>query len=209
MPVYIFSNEFAVSFNDCVEGVHMHYSAIKTFDIANGVGVRTSLFVSGCRHKCEGCFNSDAWAFDNGKAFNNDVYDYILQTMSMNYVDGLSILGGEPLEPENQHTVLTLMKKVKETYPNKNIWMWTGFTWEELTDPEYESKCRAQTAELDNILKLTDVLVDGPFELENKDITLRFRGSPNQRIIDVPKSLETGEVVLWDDGPILNNHGSF
>ena len=176
----------------------MNYSAIKHTDIANGVGVRVSLFVSGCRHHCDGCFNSDTWPFDAGKLFDDTALSSIIRLLEPDYIDGLSILGGEPLEPENQGGVLWLLNKVREAYPDKDIWMWTGFTWAELTIID----SRARTDMLPSILECVDVLVDGRFVLEDRDITLRFRGSPNQRIIDVKQSLEAGHVVDWQDDPI-------
>ena len=177
----------------------MYYSAIKTCDISNGVGVRTSLFVSGCRHRCDGCFNSDTWSFDAGEPFTEEgTLSEILDSMRFHYIDGLSILGGEPLEPENQPEVLRIVRMVKRVYPSKTIWLWTGFTWAELTI----INTRARTDMLPQILENVDVLVDGRFMLDYRDITLRFRGSPNQRIIDVRKSLEAGHVVEWTDDEI-------
>lgn len=179
----------------------MNYSNIKLFDIANGAGVRTSLFVSGCRRHCDGCFNRVAWNFDDGDAFDDEDMGLILETLNSKYIDGLSILGGEPLEPENQKCVLKIISEVKNRFPTKDIWLWTGFTWEELmTDLSNKT--------LADILNSIDVLVDGPFEIDKKDLTLRFRGSSNQRIINVKESLKNDEIVLWDDGPIFNNHKS-
>lgn len=164
----------------------MNYSEIKYCDIANGTGVRTSLFVSGCRRHCKGCFNQSAWDFDAGKPFTEGEEYAILKSLDDLYVDGLSVLGGEPLEPENVPTVEHLLARVKDELPDKDIWMWTGNTYERVKHML--------------ILRYVDVLVDGAFVEERKDITLRFRGSANQRIIDLNKTRETGSLVLWDDG---------
>ena len=176
----------------------MNYSEIKHTDIANGAGVRVSIFVSGCRHHCAGCFNEEAWDFKAGQFFNDISLKAVLRLLEPDYIDGLSILGGEPLEPENQGGVLRLLHGVRKAYPTKDIWMWTGFTWAELTIID----TRARTDMLPQILENVDVLVDGRFVLEDRDITLRFRGSPNQRLIDVQQSLEAGHVVDWQDDPI-------
>lgn len=181
----------------------MNYSNIKTFDIANGIGVRTSLFVSGCRNRCEDCFNSGAWSFDSGKPFTQETIDYICKTLEPEYIDGLSILGGEPLEPENQSAVLSLINQVKTMYPNKQIWMWTGFKWYDILN---NKTCRACTEITNLILKKIDILVDGPFIESEKDLLLRFRGSSNQRIIDVQQTLKEGHVVLWKDDEIFETH---
>ena len=180
----------------------MNYAEIKQCDIANGIGVRTSLFVSGCMHRCPGCFNEVAWDFSAGKQFTPEVEDLILESLQPSYVDGLSVLGGEPLEPQNQSALAPFLERVRCQMPNKGIWLWSGFTWEQIT----QGKGRARTPYVDRILACLDVLVDGPFVLEQKDITLRFRGSSNQRIIDVPASLEQREVVLWQDESIFSSH---
>ena len=164
----------------------MNYSEIKYCDIANGNGVRTSLFVSGCRRHCKGCFNESAWDFDAGKPFTAEVEDAIIRSLDSKYVDGISVLGGEPLEPENVPTVGHLLAKVKDELPGKDVWMWTGNTYEQVKHML--------------ILQYVDVLVDGAFVEELKDITLRFRGLDNQRIIALNKTRETGSLVLWDDG---------
>ena len=181
----------------------MKYSEIKLCDIANGVGVRTSLFVSGCRNKCQECFNPETWDFNHGEQFTQETIDYILKTLEEHYIDGLSILGGEPLEPENQSAILTLVRQTKAAYPDKKIWMWTGFTWFDILN---NPNCRACTAITRLILHDVDILVDGPFEISNKDITLRFRGSSNQRLIDVRESLKQNKVVIWHDDPIFETH---
>ena len=182
----------------------MKYSSIKYYDIANGAGVRTSLFVSGCRFCCYGCFNSPTWEFDFGDEFTQDTINDILESLKPDFIDGLSILGGEPLEPENQSSVLNLIKQTRDRYPEKDIWLWTGFTLEALLS----KNTRASTEDhyLEDILQNIDVLVDGQFEIDKKDITLRFRGSSNQRIIDIHKTLELDELVLWSDGPIFSTH---
>ena len=177
----------------------MNYAEIKYWDIAHGIGVRTTLFVSGCRHRCLECFNSEAWDFDAGSAFTEDVAEQILSSLETPYVDGLSVLGGEPLEPENQKDLAPFLELVRSRVPKKDIWMWTGFVYEDLAD----ASSRANTPDLARILSCVDVLVDGPFVNELKDITLRFRGSSNQRIIDLTRTRETGEVCLWSDGPVL------
>lgn len=170
----------------------MNYANIKTCDIANGIGVRTTLFVSGCTHRCPGCFNAEAWDFQAGQPFTAETEDFLLSELKKPYVAGLTLLGGEPFEPENQRGLLPFLRRVRETCPEKTIWAFSGFTWEELTG-DSRARCEA-TGE---ILSLLDVLVDGRFVEAEKDITLRFRGSANQRIIDAPRSLAQGEVVLW------------
>lgn len=168
----------------------MNYGEIKNCDIANGVGVRVSLFVSGCTHHCKNCFNSETWDFDYGKKFDDDVQDTIIKMLSPEYIAGLTILGGEPFEPSNQEALLPFIKRVKEKLPQKNIWMYSGYTFEELT-----VSSRARCQHTDEILSLIDVLVDGRFVEEKKKITLKFRGSENQRVIDVPSTLSSGEIV--------------
>ena len=180
----------------------MNYSELKKFDISNGIGVRTSLFVSGCRTKCVGCFNMQAQDFNYGKEFTDDVIDEIIESLNSVNIEGLSILGGEPLEPENQKDILKLIKKVKQYFPQKDIWMWTGFTWEKLMNAD----CRANTEMLDEILENIDILVDGPFDNNKKNLLLRFRGSNNQRIIDIPKTLLCDQVVIWHDDDIFERH---
>ncbi len=168
----------------------MNYGEIKKFDIANGLGVRVSLFVSGCRHRCPNCFNSATWEFDYGKLFTEETTEEILSAMSPDYINGFSLLGGEPFEPENQATICALLKRIKQEYPNKDIWCYTGF----LFDSELLGRGRAATETAREMLRYIDVLVDGRFVEELKDISLKFRGSSNQRIIDVPASLKSGEV---------------
>lgn len=173
----------------------MHYATIKNCDIANGPGVRISLFVSGCTHKCKGCFNEVAWDFEYGQPFTQETVDYILSLLAPSYVKGLTLLGGEPFEPQNQPALVDLLRQVKAKYPEKSIWAFSGYLFDrdmlsgKLGDPEI----------LKEFLSYLDVLVDGPFVQSKKDLTLRFRGSSNQRLIDVPASLSAGTVVLWQD----------
>ena len=180
----------------------MNYSEIKYCDIANGAGVRTTLFVSGCRHHCEGCFNPGTWAFEAGEPFTPEVADKIIESLEPAYVDGLTLLGGEPFEPENQPALIELLRRMRVEHPSKNVWVYSGFTWDQLL----EGPSRAHTDTVQEMLSLVDVLVDGPFMLAQKEITLRFRGSSNQRIIDVRRSLAAGEVCLWEDDPLFTTH---
>ncbi len=172
----------------------MNYATIKKRDIANGVGVRVSLFVSGCTHHCKNCFNKETWDFSYGEPFTEDTEKLILDYLSPCFVNGLSLLGGEPFEPMNQKELVSLLKKVKEQYPQKDVWCYTGY----LFDKELLSDSRARCEYTDEMLSYIDVLVDGRFVEELKDITLQFRGSSNQRIIDVKKSLQENKIVLWD-----------
>ncbi len=173
----------------------MYYGNIKPRDIADGVGVRVTLFVSGCRNHCENCFQPETWAFDYGEPFTPQVEDHILEQLAPGFVDGLTLLGGEPFEQENQAGLLPFLKQVRERLPGKTIWAYSGFTWEELTGA-VPARCRCPHT--DEMLSLLDVLVDGRFVEELKSITLRFRGSSNQRIIDVPRTLKAGKIVLWE-----------
>ena len=172
----------------------MYYGEIKKCDIANGEGVRVSLFVSGCTHHCPGCFNQDTWDFGYGKEYTQETEDEILKALAPGYINGLSLLGGEPFEPQNQEVLVRLLRKVKEQYPEKNIWCYSGY----LFDRELLSESRARCEYTDEMLSMLDVLVDGRFVEALKDIRLVFRGSSNQRVIDVKKSLETGTVVPWE-----------
>lgn len=173
----------------------MNYAIIKKFDIANGPGVRVSLFVSGCRHKCKNCFNSEAWDFSYGKPFTNETISEIIGALDKDYIEGFSLLGGEPFEPENQSAVYELLKSVKEKFPQKTVWCYTGF----LFDAQLlAGKVGYRDLVLKN-LELIDVLVDGKFVEELKSPSLLFRGSSNQRIIDVKKSLAQNKTV-WLDG---------
>lgn len=166
----------------------MNYGEIKKTDIANGPGVRVSLFVSGCRHRCAGCFNEVAWDFSYGKPFDEAAETELLAALEPKYISGLTILGGEPFEPENQKALLPFIRRVRERFPRKSIWIFTGFVLE----TELLGESRARCDETDEILSLIDVLVDGRFEEDKKGITLRFKGSSNQRLIDMKKTLETG-----------------
>ena len=171
----------------------MNYAEIKNFDIANGLGIRVSLFVSGCTHRCKNCFNSIAWDFNYGKPFTKEVEDSIIEMLSKPSVSGLTLLGGEPMEPVNQEGLIGFLRRVKKEVPNKNIWCYTGYTLENdlLTG-------RAHTSLTEEILSYIDVLVDGKFVEELKSLMLKFRGSSNQRLINLPETLKTGEIVLLD-----------
>lgn len=173
----------------------MNYAAIKWADVANGPGVRVSLFVSGCTHRCPGCFNEEAQEFAYGQPFTQAEEDKIVAALAPSYIKGLSLLGGEPFEPGNQRALLPLLRRVKASYPNKKIWCYSGYT----LDGELWADSRARCECTDEMLSLIDVLVDGPFVEEKKDLNLRFRGSANQRILDVPASLEARAPVLWSD----------
>lgn len=171
----------------------MNYGEIKNFDIANGEGVRVSLFVSGCTHHCKNCFNKDTWSFDYGEPFTKETEDKIIKELTPDYISGLSLLGGEPFEPSNQEGLIKLLRRVKAELPDKNIWCYTGY----LFDKELLSNSRARCEYTDEMLSYIDVLVDGEFVQELYSITLQFRGSSNQRIIDVKKSLAEGKVIEY------------
>ena len=173
----------------------MHYAAIKNCDIANGPGVRVSLFVSGCTHRCRGCFNEVAWDFQYGEPFTQDTVESIIRMLSPSHVKGLTILGGEPFEPENQPPVLELLRQVKNKFPEKSIWAFSGY----LMDRDILAGRLGPWEITREYLSYLDVLVDGPFILEKKDLSLRFRGSSNQRLIDVPATLKNNAIVLWED----------
>ena len=173
----------------------MKYATIKDYDISNGLGIRISLFVSGCTHKCPGCFNEVAWDFEYGEEFDKGVEDKLIKMLEPSYIAGLTLLGGEPFEVVNQKALLPFIKRVKETYPNKNIWAFTGY----LFDKDLLNQSRARCEVTDELLTYIDVLVDGPFILSKKDIALKFRGSDNQRIIDVKKSLSENKVILIEE----------
>ena len=172
----------------------MNYGEIKKNDISNGIGVRTSLFVSGCRHHCKDCFNAQTWDFGFGEAFTEQTMMEILESCEPDWINGLSLLGGEPFEPENQRVLLPFLVMFKEKFPDKDIWCYSGFTFEEITG---RAKSRAKTDVSAEMLSLIDVLVDGRFEESKKDISLKFRGSSNQRIIDVQKTLSENRIVLY------------
>ena len=173
----------------------MNYCTIKTCDIANGEGVRTSLFVSGCTNHCEECFQPQTWDFEYGELFTKEVADKIIESIKPFYVNGLTLLGGEPFEPKNQKELVPFLRRVKEECPDKNIWCFTGFTLDKelWVDGSYP-RCEYT----DEMLSMIDILVDGRYVKALHDISLRFRGSSNQRIIDLKKTIPTHEIVLWD-----------
>ncbi len=173
----------------------MFYSEIKNCDIANGPGVRVTLFVSGCTHHCQGCFNEMTWDFQYGKEFGSETEEQILTLLEPSYIAGLTLLGGEPMEYVNQQGLLPLLRKVKERYPEKTIWCYTGYLYEQ----DIVQNFCTRWAETEEILTYLDVIVDGEFIQDLKDISLRFRGSSNQRIINVKKSRQSGNTVLWND----------
>lgn len=172
----------------------MNYATIKWADVANGPGVRVSLFVSGCTHHCEGCFNEEAWDFRYGDPFTAAEEEKIIARLALGHIKGLSLLGGEPFEPSNQAVLAPFLERVKAAYPDKEIWCYSGYT----LDKELLADSRARCEYTDRMLTCIDVLIDGKFVLAQKDLSLRFRGSSNQRIINVPASLKAGAVVLWD-----------
>ncbi len=171
----------------------MNYGEIKNCDIANGVGVRVTLFVSGCTNHCEGCFQPQTWDFSYGQPFTAETEAYLLELLRPDYIHGLTLLGGEPFEPENQRVLLPFLKKVRQQLPEKSIWAFSGFTLEQMRTEGCHPRCEAT----DEMLGLLDVLVDGRFILAQKDLRLRFRGSRNQRVLDVPETLKQGTPVLW------------
>ena len=173
----------------------MHYGNIKNYDIANGVGVRVTLFVSGCTNHCKGCFQPQTWDFDYGEPFTKETEDELLEMLKPAYIRGLTVLGGEPFEPDNQRALLPFIRRVRAMYPDKDIWMFSGFTYEELEKDGSHPRCECT----DELLGLTDILVDGRFVVEKKNISLQFRGSENQRILDMKKTLAAGEPVWWSE----------
>ena len=173
----------------------MNFGQIYYADVANGPGCRTSFFVSGCRHHCKGCFNPETWNFDYGHVYTDEVENELVESIKESYIDGISILGGEPMEPENQPYIRKLVQRVRKEVPESKTWVYSGYTWEELTDENNKS---CHTADTMDILRNIDVLVDGEFHEDEKDITLLFRGSANQRLIDVQATLEQGEIVLME-----------
>ena len=172
----------------------MNYGEIKNCDIANGEGVRVSLFVSGCTHHCKNCFNAQTWDFSFGSPFTKETEDSILDLLAPGYINGLSLLGGEPFEPDNQRALLPFLKRVRAAYPDKTIWCYSGYTLE--SDLLSESRARCEVT--DEMLSCIDVLVDGEFIEEQRNISLAFRGSENQRVINVPKTLASGSLVWYD-----------
>lgn len=174
----------------------MYYGAIKKNDVADGPGVRVTLFVSGCTHHCEGCFQPETWNFEYGEVYTHQTEEEILEALKPGYVQGLTLLGGEPFEPVNQRELVGLLRKVKEVYPTKNIWAFSGYLYDELAG-WVEGTGRARCEVTDEMLSMIDVLVDGEFELAKRNLMLKFRGSENQRLIDVRKTEAAKEVVLW------------
>ena len=170
----------------------MHYGEIKKYDIANGEGVRVTLFVSGCTNRCKGCFQPETWDFDYGQPFTQQTEETLINALRPDYINGLTLLGGDPFEPCNQRALLPFVRRVKETYPSKTIWAFSGFTYEELTTDGTHPRCEVT----DDLLGLIDILVDGRFVEELKDISLIFRGSSNQRIIDMNQTRQSGQIVL-------------
>lgn len=173
----------------------MYYANIKNCDIANGPGVRVSLFVSGCTLHCKDCFNYEVWDFHYGKPFTREAIDQILLYLAPKHIKGLTVLGGEPFEPQNQPGVLELLRQVKEKYPEKSIWVFSGYT----LDGHILAKKLGDWDVTRELLRYLDVLVDGPFIAEQKDLSLRFRGSRNQRLIDMKRTLAENRIVLWED----------
>ena len=173
----------------------MHYGVIKTYDVANGPGVRVSLFVSGCTNACKNCFQPETWDFLYGKEYTQETQEYIIQSLSAPYIQGLTLLGGEPFELSNQEVLVTLLREVRKRVPNKNIWCFTGFT----LDQDLVEGGKRYGKDTDEMLSMIDVLVDGRFVEELKDITLRFRGSSNQRLIDLKQSKAEHKIVLFED----------
>lgn len=170
----------------------MYYADIKQYDVANGPGVRVSLFASGCTHHCKNCFNQVTWDFHYGQEFTPEVMEKVLEYLQPDYVKGLTLLGGEPMEHSNQQGLLPMLRKIREVYPQKDIWCFTGYDF----DKDVKGRMLLEWPETEEFLSYIDVLVDGPFIEELKSVALRFKGSSNQRTIDVKKSLETGKTVL-------------
>lgn len=169
----------------------MNYAGIKYCDIANGTGCRTVLFVSGCRNACKGCFQPQTWDFGYGEPFDEKAQEEVLKSLEPDYITGITVLGGEPFEPENQKELVPFMRKVVARYPNKNVWAFTGYIY----DKDLVAGGRRHTEDTDELLSMIDVLVDGPFQEEKKDITLKFRGSSNQRILDLKETIRTGNII--------------
>ncbi len=172
----------------------MNYADIKRIDVANGPGIRVSLFVSGCTHHCKGCFNPETWDFHFGKPFTEKEINEIMEYLKPDYIKGLSLLGGEPFEFNNQQGLLPLLRRVKSEFPDKSLWCYTGYDFEK----DIRDRMMLNWSETREMLTYIDILVDGEFQEDKKDLSLRFRGSSNQRIIDVKQSLSNNCVVLWD-----------
>ena len=173
----------------------MHYGNIKNYDIADGEGVRVTLFCSGCTNRCEGCFQPETWDFCYGKEYTKETEDQLIQMLTNPNIQGLTLLGGDPFEPSNQRTLITLLRRVKQKLPTKDVWAYTGFVYEQ----DLLEGQRKHTEVTDEMLSYIDVLVDGPFVIDQKDISLYFRGSTNQRVIDMPKTLKSGNVVIYHE----------
>ena len=173
----------------------MYYGNIKNNDIANGIGIRVSLFVSGCTNRCKNCFQPETWDFCYGNPFTEKIENQILDMLAPDHINGLTLLGGEPFEPQNQETLLSFVQKVKQKYPNKSIWCFSGFTYEELIDNNSYPNCNCTLP----LLSLIDVLVDGRYVEEQRNLTLRFRGSENQRIINLTQTLKENKIVIWNE----------
>lgn len=171
----------------------MNYGEIKKYDIADGPGVRVSLFVSGCTHHCKGCFNAMTWDFNYGNPYTKETEDEIINALKPAYISGLTLLGGEPFEPENQRELVSLLKRVREELPDKTIWCYSGYTWDELA---MDARCHCEVT--DEMISYIDIIVDGEFVEDKKNLMLKFRGSENQRILDVKRSLEKREPVVSD-----------
>lgn len=174
----------------------MRYGAIKKRDIANGPGVRVVLFVSGCTHHCKGCFQPQTWDFNYGEEYTAETEQELIDALVPDFIDGLTLLGGEPFEPENQKELITLLRRLRKELPQKTVWAFSGYTFEELTG-KTESRARCEVT--DEMLSLVDVLVDGEFQLDKRNISLQFRGSENQRLIDLPQTFQNGEIIWWRD----------
>lgn len=172
----------------------MYYGNIKNCDIANGIGVRVTLFVSGCRNHCPGCFQPETWDFSYGEPFSDETESRLLEMLEPAYINGLTLLGGDPFEPENQRVLLPFLRRVKRAFPRKTIWAFTGYVYEDMVRAGSAPHCEVT----EEMLGLIDVLVDGPFVESLKDIGLRFRGSSNQRLIDLNATRERGELTLWE-----------
>ncbi len=177
----------------------MNYADIKNYDTANGLGIRVSLFVSGCTHKCEGCFNQEAWDFSFGKKYTKETQDEIISYCNKDYIKGLSLLGGEPFELANQEEVKNLVLRFKKEFPNKDVWAYSGY----LFDKDMVKDGKVYSDHITKILENIDILVDGEFVIKKKNLSLKFRGSENQRIIDVKKSLATGKTICIPDEDLV------
>lgn len=173
----------------------MHYGNIKNYDIADGEGVRVTLFCSGCTNRCEGCFQPETWDFCYGKEYTKETEDQLIKMLTNPNIQGLTLLGGDPFEPSNQRTLITLLRRVKQELPTKDVWAYTGFVYEQ----DLLEGQRKHTEVTDEMLSYIDVLVDGPFVIDEKDISLYFKGSTNQRVIDMPKTLKSGNVVIYHE----------